>query len=54
MTYRNNLTGKLSNLLITLAVLTGFQSGQSGFAETHDIEEIRKAAEQGDAKYIVS
>ena len=50
MTCRNNLTGKLSNLLITLTVLTGFQSGQSGFAETHDIEEIRKAAEQGDAK----
>ena len=46
MTRRNTRSGKLSVLLITFVFLGGFQPG---FAEDQDIEQLRKAAEQGDA-----
>ena len=45
MTNRSTLTGKL--LVLLVAVLAAFQPG---FAETQDIEEIRKAVEQGHAE----
>ena len=44
MTNRNSCSGKLAFLLIAFAVLAGFQLG---LAETQDIEQLRKAAEQG-------
>ena len=47
ITNRNNLTGKLPVVLIALAVLAGFQPG---FGESQDIDKLRKAAEQGDAR----
>ena len=49
MTNRSSIrTGKLAFLLLTLTVLAAFQPG---LAETQlDIEEIRQAAEQGEAK----
>ena len=46
MTNRNTRSGKLAFLLIALIVLAGFQPGP---AKTQDIEQLRKAAEQGDA-----
>ena len=47
MIRRNTRSGKLSVLLITFVFLGGFQPG---FAEDQDIEQLRKAAEQGDAE----
>ena len=46
MTNRNTRSGKLAFLLIALVVLAGFQPGP---AKTQDIEQLRKAAEQGAA-----
>ena len=46
MTNRNTRRGKLAFLLIALVVLAGFQPGP---ANTQDIEQLRKDAEQGDA-----
>ena len=46
MTHRNTCSGKLPVLLLTLAALAAFQPG---FAEDQDIEQLRNAAEQGDA-----
>ena len=46
MTNRNACNGRLTLFLVALAILAGFQPG---FAETQDIEQLRKAAEQGDA-----
>lgn len=46
MTNWNTRTGKLMFFFLVLAVLAGFQPG---FAEAQDIEQLRKAAEQGDA-----
>ena len=46
MTNRNNLTWKLPVLLIAFAVLAGFQPRT---AEAQDIDQLRKAAEQGDS-----
>ena len=47
MTNRNTRSGKLAILLIALVVLAGFQPEP---AKTQDIEQLRKAAEQGDAR----
>ena len=44
MTNRNTRSGKLAFLLIALVVLAGFQPGP---AKTQDLEQLRKAAEQG-------
>ena len=44
MTNRNTRSGKLAILLIALVVLAGFQPEP---AKTQDIEQLRKAAEQG-------
>ena len=46
MTHRNTCSGKLTFLLLTLAALAAFQPG---FAEDQEIEQLRNAAEQGDA-----
>ena len=47
MTNRNSCRENLTYVLVTLAILVAFQPGP---AEAQDIEEIRKAAEQGEAK----
>ena len=44
VTNRNTRSGKLALFLAALIVLAGFQPG---FAETQDVEEIRKKADQG-------
>ena len=46
MVNRQACRGKLTIVLVALVVLGGFQPG---FAETQDIDQLRKAAEQGDA-----
>ena len=46
MTNRNTRSGKLAFLLIALVVLAVLQPGP---AKAQDIEQLRKAAEQGDA-----
>ena len=45
MTNQNACSGKLTLFLVVLVILWGHQPG---FAEAKDIEELRKAAEQGD------
>ena len=47
MTNRNSCRENLTYVLVTLAILVAFQPGP---AEAQDIEEIRQAAEQGEAK----
>ena len=47
MTNRNSCRENLTYVLVTLAILVVFQPGP---AEAQDIEEIRQAAEQGEAK----
>ena len=47
MTNRNPRSRKLAFLLIALVVLAGFQPGT---AKAQDLEQLRKAAEQGDAE----
>ena len=47
MTNRNPRSGKLAFLLIALVVPAGFQTGP---AKAQDLEQLRKAAEQGDTR----
>ena len=47
MTNRNPRSRKLAFLLIALVVLAGFQPGT---AKAQDLEQLRKAAEQGDTR----
>ena len=47
MTNQNDCRGKLALFLVALVILWGHQPG---FSESQDIEQLRKAAEQGDAE----
>ena len=47
MTNQNDCRGKFTLFLVALVILWGHQPG---FSETQDIEQLRKAAEQGDAE----
>ena len=47
MTYGNACRGKLILVLVAMVVLAGYQPG---LAEGQDIEQLRQAAEQGDAR----
>ena len=47
MTNRNTFRG---NLILVLAVLVALVGFQPGLAESQDIEQLRQAAEQGDAE----
>ena len=47
MTNQNDCRGKFTLFLVALVILWGHQPG---FSETQDIEQLRQAAEQGDAE----
>ena len=47
MTNQIDCRGKFTLFLVALVILWGHQPG---FSETQDIEQLRKAAEQGDAE----